>query len=233
MTKRTVFICISLTALALIVTALIFMRIQRSSFYRIRFGTSEERVKAVRELADKPKSSAVDPLLRALKDSDPRVRAEAVKALAQFRAHEALIPCRSIIQEDRVPAVRAVSAAFLGEVHAPENIPVLMTALTDANEHVRASAAASLGKLHAQNASDALIAGLQDKAETVRHASVTALAALKCKKAIPVLITCLEREEELPLSLIQQALTAITGENRGIDAHAWKEWYENNSSLRP
>ena len=213
-------------------TAAAFIRARRTSYYRIRYGDPKGRAQAARELAEKVKGSGVPSLVVALDDEDAEVRRLAIHGLAGFRATEGLARCRELLADDGVPSVRATAAAFLGEVPSPENAPVLVSALNDAEERVRAAACQALGKLHARGAVGNLLERLEDESETVREEAIVALGKLRAKSAVPALAARLDEEDEVPISRIQEALTAIVGRNLGIDAAAWTGWYQSSSEER-
>lgn len=210
-------------------TAAAFIRARRTSHYRIRFGDPAGRAKAARELAEKVKGSGVPSLIAALDDEDAEVRRLAIHGLAGFRATEGLARCRELLADDGEPSVRATAAAFLGEVPSPEDTPALVNALSDADERVRAAACQALGKLHTHGAVGQLIERIEDDSESVREEAIVALGKLRAKSAVPALATRLGEEDEVPISRIQEALTAIVGKNLGIDAAAWTGWYQSVS----
>ena len=223
----------ALLALLFVVgVAALVVRLRQTSYYRVRFGDAADRATAVRELADKPKESAVPSLLRALDDPDAKVRQQAIHALARFRATEAMASCRGMLAGDKEPTVRSTAAAFLGEVQSPLNGPALVEALGDTDERVRVAVVTSLGKLDWQESAGDLMGRLEDPSEMVRETAVIALGKLKAQVAVPALIEMLDQEDEVPASRIREALTAITGKNFGIDAEPWRSWYQSTHRER-
>jgi len=189
----------------------------------MRFGDDQDRLRAVRELADKPKRVAVGSLLHALVDSEAHVRSAAISALAKFQASEALPGCQRLATGDADATVRATAIGLLGRVPDPGNVPALRAALRDAVPGVRAAAAKALSRQNGVELAHGLTDFLSDESELVREAAIASLGKLKCTAAVPRLVELLDEEDEVPQSRIQEALIAITGRNFGLDADDWRE----------
>jgi len=147
---------------------------------------AEERREAVIDLGRTGKG-AVPLLLRALGDSDWRVRKTAVERLLSFGGDEVInglvqrlsaednagarnSAIEALVQigvaavdpllpllETRDPDVRKFSIDVLGDIRDVRAVPGLMQKLKDGDENVRVAAAESLGKIRDRRAVDALI----------------------------------------------------------------------------
>jgi HEAT repeat protein len=73
---------------------------------------------------------AVEPCIAALKDPDPTVRFCIVKVLGLIGDRRATLPLIAVLQEDRIPAVRARAAEALGFIGGPEAVAALGKDLT-------------------------------------------------------------------------------------------------------
>jgi HEAT repeat protein len=110
--------------------------------------SAEAVTRAVAVLRD-PRT--VPPLLEALKDPDPAVRACAAEALGPFKAREAFEPLLSLL-DDPFPGVRAGAAQSLGALGDRRAIPSLISLLHD--ERITADTSEALRKLTGQDFGD-------------------------------------------------------------------------------
>jgi len=178
------------------------------------------------------------------RSSDLRIAREfAIRRLGQAGPQEgvieALIEALGFVDRTTVSfKIRAAAAHALGAIEPPaeEAVPALIQALTDTNEQVQWSAASALGKI--------------GPVDGVMHALAEALAVEKCilrdvtarvlggfgqiaEVAVPALILIVASEEicapmqgsSVPAAV--EALTAITGEDFGLDTNAWQDWWES------
>jgi HEAT repeat protein len=110
---------------------------------------------------------AEGPLVRALHDPDPRLRARVAQVLGALPlpgAGGALMEALA----DRVPTVRAAAAQALGERREANALGLLLVALRDADPDVCARAALSLGRLRDPRAVPSLVRVLCDVGATLR-----------------------------------------------------------------
>ena len=120
-------------------------------------------------------------LVRALRDPEVRVRAEAASALAGAPDGPAVAALLERLEEDPWPLVRAATAASLGG--APRGVAAdaaLAEALTDEAWLVRRDALGALGRRGARAHTPAVIERLEDKEERfdVRVAAARSLGLL-------------------------------------------------------
>lgn len=90
--------------------------------------------------------------------SDPRMRADALNALARLRAKNAGVEARELLQKDADPIVRANAARVLGAAEDANAFDAFLKAATnDADSRVRVSAIRALASLKNAKAADALM----------------------------------------------------------------------------
>jgi HEAT repeat protein len=196
---------------------------------------------------------AVKPLKAAVKIKDPRVRRSAYLAGAAASALDKLgwKPDRTqaaaaywVVKrqwdkcvEIGAPAVKPLLVALkhkdkvtrqavaeaLGKIGMPAVEP-LIAALKGSDRTMREGVAEALGKIGAP-AVEPLIAALED-----RHVQATvaiALGQISDPRAVEPLIAVLkDRSWPVYHEIFATALKVITGEDFGLDAAAWQEWWE-------
>jgi HEAT repeat protein len=91
---------------------------------------------------------------------------------------------------------------------------------------LRVTAIDSLAALRAQEAVTPITAALADPHWAVQLAAILALEQILGKKAVPKLIETLSSAEGRMASEIRDALTRLTGLDRGT-VDGWKEWWKN------
>jgi len=145
-------------------------------------------------------SPALDALLTAAKDSDPAVRAEAIKTLNHQPASAKSVPVLIAALKDNSPDVRysAVTALYRSSFHVPETreaIKPLIAAMEDTAPRVRSEAASALSGFGpvAKDAIPALTAALDDKNRSLRASAAFTLSRIgpDAKVATPKLIALL------------------------------------------
>ncbi len=111
--------------------------------------TGEARAAMARALGAIGRSEAASPLVRALSDSDPLVKAAAVESLREVEGfHDGGVAVPLVADADA--QVRASAVTTLGMMHTQTGATALLQALAnDPSENVRKKAAWSLGELGA------------------------------------------------------------------------------------
>src|SRR5690606_16346254 len=149
-------------------------------------------------------AAAEGPIVRALYDVDPRLRARVAQLLGQL----ALPGGPGALMEalgDPAPAVRAAAAAALGELREGRALGLLLVALRDADPDVCARAAQALGRLGDPRAVPALVQvagdlGRRTRGEArrlerpiyaVMAATVAALGTLRDARGVDPLVQAL------------------------------------------
>lgn len=139
--------------------------------------------------------SAVPELIRALRDDDADVRANAVWALGRTEDGRSVAPIRDLMTDESV-AVRQASAVALGRLDSVSSGPVLERALRqDRADGVRRNAAWALGEIEARTAGATLAtAARSDKDAGVREMAAWAIANAEIRDQAPVLVQALARD---------------------------------------
>jgi len=137
-------------------------------------------------------SDGIDPLLRALRDPDKKVRGQAARALGEIG--EPSVESLIILTKDPDWKVRYRAAEALGMIGSIKAVPCLIEALGDPKDHVRYMAAKAIGETGSGNAETALVAHLGDENEFVRRSAAIALGITGGKLACKALKDILIRE---------------------------------------
>jgi HEAT repeat protein len=144
---------------------------------------------------------AVEPVITATRDSNWKVRSNAVWALGEIRASYAkgqeprTLSLLARLQDERVE-VRRVAAWALAEIKDTESVQSLIVSLNDEDSDVRKNAAWALGEMKSSSAVQSLIAKLRDQQWEVRKNSAWALGEIKNPSAIEPLSAALRDERE-------------------------------------
>ena len=148
------------------------------------------------EIAMKIGKSAVRPLIYDLKDRDPLVRSNAVKALGAIQDPRAVEPLIKVLK-DRDPLIQRQAVKALGRINDPRAVEPLIVVLEDKERrpYVRVSAAEALGWLGDPRAVKSLIVALDDKHWDVRSHAAEALGNIKDPLAVEPLIGALKDED--------------------------------------
>jgi len=142
----------------------------------------KERLAKIDDLADEDPAKALPPLLGALADKDPRIRAAAAEALGEVGDPSAIEPLGKALASDADSNVREAAAEALGDVGSPNAIPMLRGGLRDADSDVREAVVDALAGIGGPEAERVLRQALADSDEDVRDAAAAALAKMKQTK---------------------------------------------------
>lgn len=123
------------------------------TYQQLRVSSAKTRLAVVQKLVDNRDPDATGPLIFALKDKDPDVRAAAAKGLILFHDRRAVAPLIEMMH-DSVPLVRAAVAEALGHMGDPGAVNHLVGFLRDEFEDVRSATARSLNRLGWKPGSD-------------------------------------------------------------------------------
>ncbi len=151
---------------------------------------------------------AVGPLILCVRDPDPGVRCEAVKALRYFNNDRAIEQIMMALA-DNYKEVRREAATTLGHLFMEEQtirkasiqrkrlaVPLLLRALEDEDPIVRHKAAKALGYSESYRASIPVIEMLEDINKEVRKAATVTLGLLRDKRAIVPLMRIVKDSDE-------------------------------------
>jgi HEAT repeat protein len=144
------------------------------------------------ELSIRIGKPAVKPLIYELKDHDPLVRSNAVKALGAIGDPRAVEPLIKVLN-DKNPLIQRQAVQALGRINDPRAVQPLIAVLMDKGRrpHVRMSAAEALGWLQDPEAVDSLVVALVDDHWDVRSHAAEALGKIKDPLAVEPLIKAL------------------------------------------
>jgi HEAT repeat protein len=139
--------------------------------------------------------TAVEPLLRTLRDDTPGVRANSAWALGHIEDGRALRPLVELLR-DTEPRVREAAAVAVGRIDSLSSVEALVRVVReDSSPSVRRAAAWALGQLEARTAVDVLTAVLRQDADArVREMAAWALGSMETRSAAPGLIGALRRD---------------------------------------
>ena len=148
------------------------------------------------EISTRIGKPAVKPLIADLKDNDPLVRSNAVKALGIIRDPRAVEPLIAVLN-DRVPLIQRQAVKALGSIDDLRAVEPLIGVLGDREKkpHVRMSAAEALGKIGDTSAVEALVAALNDQYWEVRGYAAEALGKIRDPRAVEPLIAALKDQD--------------------------------------
>jgi HEAT repeat protein len=126
--------------------------------------------------------SAIDPLIRALRDASPGVRANSAWALGRIEEGRALRPLMDLFDDD-VTLVREAAIVAAGHMESTTTVPALIRVVRQDNApSVRRVAAWALGQIESREAVQELARALsQDADARVREMSAWALGNIEDK----------------------------------------------------
>ncbi len=146
------------------------------------WGVREDAATALGKFQD---PRGVQPLIRALKDSDRSVRVAATTSLTAIGESAVLSLGHSL--QDLDPNVQEIAASILATIGDDRVVDALIAALLNPNWIVRSHAAKALGRIGDPSAIDTLILLLQDKVPAVRDDAGAAITALGEPSIAPLL----------------------------------------------
>jgi hypothetical protein len=155
------------------------------------------RKRSAEDLGKMWSPEALPPLVRALSDDDPSVRASAATALGGTWNEGALAPLAGALLSDQAPHVREAAARALGETWSEGAVrPLSQALLRDPNRSVRQAAAGALGEIGGLDSVRSLESALSDRDLSVREQVAQALGRTGSPRAIEVLSVVLWRDKD-------------------------------------
>jgi hypothetical protein len=193
-------------------------------------------------------------LLEKLKDPDQKKRAQAVRALKEFRIPRAIDFLVELYLAEKDPGVADAAGdviALANEGEARERF--FAHCRSGRKPEERAKLVAVLGRGGMRDTCDVLKALFKDPAPAVRAAALAAaaaarflglepavraaaaaaLATFRLFESAEALLAALEKEaDEAAAEAIAQALAAISGQALGKDPEPWRNWLDGQRGLR-
>ncbi len=148
------------------------------------------------EISTRIGKPAVRPLIADLKDNDPLVRSNAVKALGAIKDPRAVEPLIAVLN-DMDPLIQRQTVKALGRINDLRAVEPLIGVLENREKkpHVRMSAAEALGRIGDSRAVESLVAALDDPYWDVRAHAVEALGRIGDPRAVEPLIATLKDQD--------------------------------------
>lgn len=182
------------------------------------FGDGRNRILEadIAETLGKIGDVAVDPLIAALDDHNPRVRRGAALALGKIGGDRAFAALISALN-DKEGYVRAGAVDALGSTGDHHAVTHLISSLQDSDDSVRYRAAVALGRVGDTRAIRPLIAALRDSQKMVREYAAEALGTIGDPQAVVPLTAALRDDHPDVRGRAARALGAI-GDSRAVPA---------------
>ena len=140
-------------------------------------------------------TTAVEPLLKVLRNTKSNVRPEAADALGEIADSRAVEPLIMALN-DADPDLRREAAVSLGQIRDQRSVQPLGKALYDAESLVSLNAATALSNIRNDAAFQILVAALSHENHNARFAAVWALGRIGDIKAAPHLLNVLVDQNE-------------------------------------
>jgi HEAT repeat protein len=151
----------------------------------------------------------IAPLIRALEDSEPALRAAAAHALGNNTTDDQKISPLLKAFKDEASVVRAAAAEAIGKIGKPEHIPNFLPLIKDDNFEVRIATIKALRDMKSPEALDPIISALKDSDTDVRKCAVESLARLRDPRSVGALLITLIDKESVVRHAVANALQVI------------------------
>jgi HEAT repeat protein len=186
--------------------------------------------------ADAVRPPEADParLQETLRDRrDPAGQSQAALLLVQCPTEDAEIAVRQALEQTEEVDVFSVLAGAVRLCQDDRFAEELLAALRSVRPLVRQAAAEALAVLpHADLTRRLKDTGADDKLELpVRQAALWVLGRSGRKDAAPILLEHLEGDNEALQGCAADALADLAGQNFGVDAARWREWWGRHKDM--
>jgi HEAT repeat protein len=161
-----------------------------------------------------------------------QIKSSIVAALAKFKSDAAVAELVNDLKRSAGWTTRAAVAEALGQIDHAAALPALRERLIK-GESEAGAIVALLDALAKKDQWDeetirAVALHLESTFWQVRYSAAMALKSSKSPHAIEPLARALERADGRLKHDLHEALVAVTGVDKGMDAAAWKTWFESN-----
>lgn len=156
---------------------------------------ASSRRNAAAELGQTNDFRAVPGLIRALRDSDPFVRAQAADSLKFLRARQASSELTRLLVNDPEVRVRQAASQALAQIADPKTTPVLIQCLKDPEDKVRYGCIKALGVLRDPTAVAPLSELANDPNSHLAGQALSALGSIESSEAKEVVKSKLEAKD--------------------------------------
>jgi HEAT repeat protein len=183
---------------------------------------------AIAALGDLKDAEAVEPIVERLKKATGswRPRRAAVVALEKIGGDRAVDGILGALR-DKDETVRGEAAAALGRLKEHRSTQELIALLQDETRAVH-SATTALGNIRDPKSVEALISSLNYKDYRIRVGAADALGKIGVRnnRVIESLLSSLD--DKYAQASAARALKSLTGQDFGVDAKRWRQWWEKN-----
>lgn len=165
--------------------------------------------------------------IKRLADSDPQIRAKAVRELRRLKAREAAPEVAALLRD---PLVKEEAALALVDLGGPQEVPALLDAVdttvgAESNTQTRVAnrtnlrIAQALGNIGDPSAGPQLLRLARASDEALRMAAVEALGKVRSREAVPELSHIVDNPAAQPL-LVKRAILSLgqIGDPAGVPA---------------
>jgi len=160
-------------------------------------------------------TTAVEPLIEALKNQDGDIREKAAWVLGQIRDIRAEEPLLAVLK-DQNSGIQGRAAEALGQIGDTRAVESLITALKDENNEIRRIAAQALGQIGDPQAVEPLLSVLKDQNSGIQGKAAEVLGQIGDPRAVEPLIAALEDENNEVRQMAAQALGQL-GDSRAVE----------------
>ena len=190
-------------------------------------GAKDERLAAecVRTLGVLEATDAKAELEKALVHKSPRVRIEAVTALARILDGETFRGLQETIFNDPWWSVRRQFVCELEQLDDPAAIPVLTGFAADDDWRVASAAIATIGTLGVAQDLPLLETHVEKKDWRIRATVFEAMGRLRAAKAIPRLTAGLADKDPVVVGVCLANLQILSREKFDADPKKWRAWW--------
>lgn len=194
----------------------------------LKHASGAVRARSAACLSRKAPIDSAAALIAALDDRDPEVRAAAAAALVPSKSADAFERLARVAEEDSSGPVRASALEALASLDPARAAPIAEKAMKGRSFEARIAAVHVASRFGAEIARKIFAAGLSDGDWRVKVQALESAAAAREGSVAGEMIDLLGREKGRLRWDACHALCALTDKDFGLDAKAWKRWWDVN-----